>query len=240
MAEEEQEPKVESVEFPGKLVGTLSSINSKISQMPYYNTRAASDFVEAARVESRNVRKEPFLFYIIRFSSSAVTVTYSIAPDTSDTMRRAVVIKNLAALLSTLTEDFEVDEAKFYQYIDSAVEKLVAGLSQSYSVLFNKYDALMNQDRELKGLVAELSMSNRNLTIQTSKLGEENKALKDELKSLQTYSDEALMAIVEDWIEVHNSSIDIGEFSKNYKVPEPRVEQILNKMVSMGYLELRG
>ena len=48
------------------------------------------------------------------------------------------------------------------------------------------------------------------------------------------------MAMVQDWIEVHSSSIDVGEFSKTYKVPEPRIEQILNKMVSMGYLELKG
>ena len=64
--------------------------------------------------------------------------------------------------------------------------------------------------------------------------------LKDQLSSLKKYSDESLMASIQDWIQVHGSSIDINEFSKAYTVPPSRVEQILDKMVSMGYLELKS
>ena len=120
------------------------------------------------------------------------------------------------------------------------IDNLINGMSQSYSTLFNKHDALLSEYMELKKLVKELSISNRNLTIQTSQLNDENKLIGEQLKSLQTYSNDALMAMIEDWIEVHNSSIDVGEFSKTYKVPEPRVEQVLDKMVSMGYIELKG
>lgn len=240
MAEDEEEPKIESLEFSGKLTGTLQDINAKVSQIPYYNVRLTDAFIEIAKVESRNVRKDPFLFYIVKISKDSVSVTYSIAPGTSDTMRRAIIVKDLSGLLSVINDEFQIDQVKFYQYIDSSIEKLMTGLSQSYSVVFNKFDALSAEYRELKKLASELTVSNRNLTIQTSQLGDENKMLSEQLKSLQTYSDEALMAMVEDWIEVHNSSIDVGEFSKTYKVPEPRVEQILNKMVSMNYIELRG
>ncbi|MDE1873663.1 MAG: hypothetical protein KGI04_00900 [Candidatus Micrarchaeota archaeon] len=236
----EAEPKVEQVEFPGRLLTSVDDVKQKLSGIPFYTLQAGAGGLEIARVESRNIHKKPFLFYIIDIGSSSLKLTYSIVPGSSERLRRAEVIRNLASLLSVVSESFKIDDSKFFQYVDSVLGSLMEGLSQSYSTLFNKYDALLNEYVEAKKLLRELESSNRNLTIQTSKLSEDTKALTAQLKSLETYSDEALMSMVQEWIEVHNSSVDIGEFSKTYKVPEPRIEQILDKMVSMGYIELKS
>ena len=239
-ADSEIEPKVEQVEFDGKLKGSFESIQEKMSHVPFYTMRQGDGKLDIVRVESSNIRKKPFLFYIVTLKDAQLTLTYSIIPGSSDRLRRAVVIKNLASILSVIGADFSVDETKFLQYVDSVIDNLINGMSQSYSTLFNKHDALLSEYMELKKLVKELSISNRNLTIQTSQLNDENKMIGEQLKSLQTYSNDALMAMIEDWIEVHNSSIDVGDFAKMYKVPEPRVEQVLDKMVSMGYIELKS
>jgi hypothetical protein len=238
--EVEVEPKIEQVEFAGKLTGTFADIKAKVSQLQFYSFQEAEGKLDIVRVENVNLRKKPFLFYIITVKPEALSVTYSIIPGSSDRLRRAVIIKSLASVLSIISDSFRVDEVKLFQYIDSVVDNLVGGMSQDYSALFNKYDAMFGEYTELKKLSQELGIANRNLTIQTGQLNEENKTLVEQLRSLQTYSDEALMAMVQDWIEVHSSSIDVGEFSKTYKVPEPRIEQILNKMVSLGYLQLKG
>ncbi len=242
MAEEaiEEEPKVEQIEFPGKLLTSLDDVKQKLSGIPFYSFQQGANNLEMARVESRNIHKKPFLFYIILFSSNSLQLTYSIIPGSSDRLRRATVIKNLASVLSVITESFQIDESKFLQYVDSVLDNLLNGMSQSYSALFNKYDAVLNEYVETKKLTHELEASNRNLTTQTSQLNDDNKSLTAQLKALQTYSDESLMAMIQDWIEVHNSSIDVGEFAKTYKVPEPRIEQMLDKMVSMGYIELKS
>jgi hypothetical protein len=238
--EAEVEPKIEQVEFTGKLTGTFDDVKSKVSRMQFYSFQEDVGKLDIVRIENVNLHKKPFLFYIITLRSDSLTLTYSIIPGSSDRLRRAVVIKNLASVLSVVADSFHVEEVKLFQYIDSAIDSLVGGMSQDYSMLFNKYDAMFGEYTELKKLASELGAANRNLTIQTGQLNEENKSLVEQLRSLQTYSDAALMAMVQDWIEVHSSSIDVGEFSKTYKVPEPRIEQILDKMVSMGYLELKG
>ncbi len=74
----------------------------------------------------------------------------------------------------------------------------------------------------------------------SSQLNQENKKLTLKLKDLEIYSDESLMVMIEEWIEAHGNTIDINEFAKSYKIMPPRIEQILNKMVSFGYLELKG
>ena len=62
----------------------------------------------------------------------------------------------------------------------------------------------------------------------------------ERLKVLETYSDNSLMVIVQEWLDAHDDSIDVNEFAKNYKISPTRVEQILNKMVTLGYIELKG
>ncbi len=232
-------PKVEEIQFGGELVGTLNAIQGKIASMPFYTSRIDGDELTIARVESRNISKKPYLFYMIKIGKQGVKLVYSIPPDTSERMRRAAVIKDFVAILSLVTDSYRIDQSKFYQYIDSVMDNLLKGLSENYSSLFNKYDALLMEYRELKRLNLELSASNRNLTVQSSELNEHNRVLEEQVNALQKYSDGALMAMVGDWIEVHNNTIDINEFSKTYGIVPSRVEQILDKMVSQRYLEIK-
>ena len=240
MADEEIVPRVEEISFSGKLTGTLEQAREKLSSIPFFSMKLEAGILSISRVESRNIKKKPFLFYLINLKSDAVEIVYSIAPDTSEKLRRLSVIKGLASILSIIDGVYQIDYPKFMQYVDSSIDDALNGLSQSYSTLFNKYDALLLEYREVRRLNVELSAANRNMTIQTSQFEEENKQLQAQLKTLQTYSDESLMAMVQDWIETHNSSIDIAEFSQNYKIPAPRIEQILDKMVSGGYLEVKS
>jgi len=238
--EEAITPKVEGVVFAGTINGKIDDLLQLVSQLPAYTAKIEENKLVIARVESRDIHKRPFLFFMFKISESEVEVIYSIAPDTSVRMRRLFVLKNLLSVLAIISDHFKIDEKKFYQYLDSSIDDVLNSLSENYSTIFNRYDALLTEYRELKRLNLELSAANRNLTIQTSQLSEENKQLKAQLEALQTYSDESLMAMIQDWIESHNNSIDIDEFAKIYKVPSPRVEQILNKMVSLGYIELKG
>ncbi|MDE1845691.1 MAG: hypothetical protein KGH53_00180 [Candidatus Micrarchaeota archaeon] len=240
MPEEEIVPKVEEITFSGKLTGTLEQTRQKLAAIPFFSTKINGEELNLAKVESRNIKKKPFLFYLITIRADSVKVVYSIAPDTSEKLRRLYVIKNLASVLSIIYDSYQIDTVKFLQYVDSSIDEMLNSLSQSYSTLFNKYDSLLSEYREMRRLNLELSASNRNLTIQTTQFDEDNKQLNAQLKALQTYSDDALMAMVQDWIETHNNSIDITEFAGNYKIAAPRIEQILDKMVSLGYVELKS
>ena len=233
-------PKVEEIQLPGKMITGLDSIREKLSKIPFYSMKLTGDELAVVRVESRNIHKKPYLFYILSIKKDFISVIYSIPQETSENIRRIYIMKNLASILSIITDDYHIEDSKFYQYMDSAVDSLLSGISQSYSALFNKYDSLLSNSRETKRLNIELSAANRNLTIQAAQLTNENAELKSQLKNLQTYSDESLMAMVQDWITVHNNTIDTNEFSRSYNVPVPRVEQILDKMVSMGYIELKS
>ena len=234
------EPKTEHVTIKGKLLGEFGAIDGRLSTLQLFESKVSADSLTLVRVESRDIQKRPFLFMIITLGKEQIKLEYSIAPDSSPKLRRVNALKTLLNVLSLVSDLYTADNAELFQRVDSALDELLGSLSQSYSTLFNNYDSLFNEYRELKRLNIELTASNKNLTVQASQLSEENGKLKQRLEQLESYSDESLMVMVQEWLESHDSTIDVNEFANTYKIVPPRVEQILDKMVSLGYIELKG
>lgn len=234
------EPNIENIKLKGKLLGGFDAISSRLSTLQMFSIKVTQSNLILVRVESRNIQKKPFLFMIFTFDKDSISVDYSIGFDTNTKMRRLYVMKNLIAVLSLVTDLYEADNTDLLQHLDSAIDDVLGSLTQDYSTLYHRYGSLLDQFHELKRLNIELTSSNKNLAVQASLLETENNDLKERLKGLETYSDESLMSLIEEWIDSHAGTIDINEFAENYKVTPPRVEQMLNKMVSLGYIELKG
>ncbi|MCL5423671.1 MAG: hypothetical protein M1385_01135 [Candidatus Marsarchaeota archaeon] len=234
------EPNVDMFSFSGTMKGSFDDLSRRLSTLQNFSLKKIPNGIMLYYVESRDIQKKPFLFQIIKFSNSNVEVDYSILKDSSEKLRKLHVLRGFIGIISLITDIFIIDTVSLFQYIDSAIDDTVSSLSKNYSVLFNNYDSLLAEYREMRRLNVELSSSNKNLTVESARLNTENEQLKGRLKELENYSDESLMVIVQDWIESHDNTIDINEFSKTYKVVQPRVEQILNKMVTSGYIEAKG
>ena len=228
------EPKTDAIEVKAKLVGSIDDIMSRLSSLELFAVKQTDNGVSLLRVESRDIQKKPFIFMLMNLGTESTRVDYTIAPDTSPKLRRLAVIKTMLSTLSMITDLYSVDDKELFQHTDSAIDDMLGSLSQSYSTLFNSYDSLFSEFRELKRLNIELSASNKNLAVQASQLSEQNKSLQERLKVLETYSEDALMSMIEDWIESHDNTIDINEFANTYKTVPSRAEQILNKMVVDG------
>ncbi len=234
------EPKTDEIAIKGRLLGDFGAMETRLSSLQLFISRSTSDNLTLAMIESRDIQKRPFLFLIITFEKERISLRYTIAPDSSPKMRRVYVLKTLLSVLSLVVDLYVADNAELFQNADSAIDDMLNSMSQSYSTLFNNYDSLFNEYRELKRLNLELTASNKNLSVQATQITEENAKLKQRLSGLESYSDESLMVMVQEWLESHDNTIDVNEFSTTYKIIPPRVEQILNKMVSLGYIELKG
>ncbi|MDE1865520.1 MAG: hypothetical protein KGH94_02685 [Candidatus Micrarchaeota archaeon] len=234
------EPKTEEIEVRAKLLGDFRDIAKRLSQVQTLEVDRKESLLRVARVESRDIEKRPFMFVLLEFNPDKLVINYTVPADSSPKLRRMDALGETLSVLSLVTELYSVDNVELYQCLDSAMEELVASMSQSYSTLFNNYDSIFNDYRELRKINVELTASNKNLSVEASQLSEKTKNLEARLKELESYSDDSLMVMTQEWLEAHNSEIDVGEFSRVYKVTPTRVEAILNKMVSLGYIELKG
>ena len=234
------EPTVESIAIKGTLLGTFDVMAGRLSTLQMFFIRATSNDLTIIRVESRNIQRKPYLFMIFRFEKDRISIDYSIAHGTSEKLRKLYILRNLVAVLSLVSDVYEADSAELFQHLDSSIDEVLGMMSQDYGTMLNQFDAVRNEYKQLKRLNIELTNSNKNLSVGAAMIKAENDQLKARLKQLETYSDESLMALVEEWLDAHEGLIDINEFAENYKIAPPRVEQILNKMVSLGYIEMKG
>lgn len=234
------EPKVDSLSIGGSLQGSFEAMADRLSQLQVFSVKVAPDSLSVLRVESRDIQKRPFLFFLMTFNRDKITIEYSMGQDSSSKLRKLYVLRNLLSVLSLTLDIYQPNPTELFQVLSASTDDALGSLNQNYSVLVNNYDSLFNEYRELKRMSTQLMSSNKSLTVQASQLSNENDELKARLKSLEAYSDESLMSMIEGWIQAHDNTIDIDEFAKNYKIVAPRVEQMLNKMVSLGYIEFRG
>ena len=88
--------------------------------------------------------------------------------------------------------------------------------------------------------VKDFAESNSQLSKENYELKNRNDELVLRLKSLETLSDSVLTLKIQEWLSEHRGEINIADFAKVYNVSEMRVEQMLNKMVTEGFLETKG
>jgi len=88
--------------------------------------------------------------------------------------------------------------------------------------------------------VKDLSDANSALSKENYELKNKNDELVLRVKELESYSDPVLSLKIQEWLSEHKGEINIADFAKVYNVSETRVEQLLNKLVTEGYLETKG
>jgi len=234
---EEKKPAVYSYFIPAKLISSLGDISLKLKTLNFLGVSQKEESLIVFNIESRDLKKEPYLFYIFEFKKDGIEINYSVIPDTSPKQRKLVVAKVLLDILVLLKEDLEIDSTKFYSFLSSSIQDFLSTVPQNYETLFGKYDSLLESYKDLQKNLFSLQNSNKMLSLKVAELLEKNAELEARIKKLETMSDEVLMLKVQEWLQTHNGTINIGEFSSLYKVPESRVEEILNKMISLGYIQ---
>jgi len=234
---EERKPVVYSYSIPAKILTSLNSISLKLKTLNFLGVSQKEESLVVYNIESRDLKKEPYLFYIFEFKKDGIEINYSVIPDTSPKQRRLIIAKVLLDILVLLKEDLEVDSSKLYSFLSSSIQDFLSAIPQNYEILFGKYDSLLESYKDLQKSLLSLQNSNKMLSLKVTELLEKNAELEARTKKLETLSDEVLMLKVQDWLQTHNGTINIGEFSAFYKVPESRVEEILNKMISLGYIQ---
>ncbi len=190
-------------------------------------------------IESRDISQNPYLFSIAYFRRNGIDVLYSVLPNMSPKVRKLEVIKYIFNLLTLSTELQVVDMRHLYQFLEATLSDMNEYVSGDYQKLFSLYDSLQGEMAAMKKKVKDLSDASETLSKDNYDLKARNDELTLRLQSLERYSDSVLAVKIQQWLAEHNGEINLSEFAKVHGVSEARVEQVLNSMVSEGYLETR-
>jgi len=233
-------PKVDGLKLFAKRTGKPDDIVDSLSTLSFLEIAKESDYIAVLNVESRDIRRSPYLFSTIYLKPDVIEVAYSIVPGVSPRKRRIDVYRHLLNVLTMIEGTYEIDLKYLFQTLQSALQDITEFASSDYNDIFAKYDTMLRDYGEVKRRAETLETANSKVSKELIEARSKSDELTLRVKQLESFTDEALMAKLQDWLDVHRNEINVPEFSKQYGVLESRVEDVLNRMVIQGYLELRG
>ncbi len=217
-----------------------NDITRKFSELALLEMSIDKDTLSVLNVENRDIQKNPYLFSIIYFRPGAIDVNYTCLANMSPKKRRIDVLRHFLNLLTIAEGCYEVEMRQVFQLLEAAIADMIEYVSLDYDRLYSLYDNLKTDQQGSQKKIKELSESNAALSKENYELKSRNDELTLKLRSLETFSDSVLSLKVQEWLSEHKGEINIADFSKVYNISETRVEQILNKLVTEGYLETKG
>ena len=237
--EETHPPQVDGFKMKGKLTkGKLKDLVAVLRSISFLEIAPEKDMLNVIYVESRDIDKNPYLFSIVKIKEDEVEVMYTIPPEIGPKKRRVDVVRYLINILSLISEYYEVDNKTLYQVVENAITELAGSVTMEYTKLYTAYDSLRKEVADHKKKIDRLTEQNQALSSQNYELKTQNDDIRLRLQQLEGLSDEAIKVKLQEWITEHSGSIVISEFTKVYKVSDARVEEMLNKLVSEGYIEV--
>lgn len=232
-------PQVDGFKIKGKLIkGKLKDLGPTLRSVSSLELAPEKDLLNVLYVESRDINKNPYLFSILKIKDNEVEVIYTIPPEIGPKKRRVDVIRYILNIFSLIAPSYEIDSKTLYQLIENAIKELAGSVTMDYNKLYTAYDSLRKEVGDYKKKVTRLTDQNQALTSQNYELKTQNDELRIRLRKLEGLSDDALKAKLQEWVAEHSGSINIVEFSRINHVAEAKVEEILNRLVSEGYLEV--
>ncbi len=232
-------PQVDGFKIKGRLKkGKLKDLASVLRSISFLEIAPEKEALNVIYVESRDINKNPYLFSILKIRENEVETMYTIPSEISPRKRRLDVIRYLLNVLSLITLSYEVENKTLYQLMENAIKELSDSVTMDYRKLYTSYDSMKKDIDDLKKKVSRLTEQNQALSSSNYDLKSENDNLRLRVSELEGLSDETLKSKLQEWILEHNGSINIFEFAKVYKVSESKIEEMLNRLVSEGYLEV--
>lgn len=235
-----QVPIVSGFRVQAKRTRPTKELSAHFSELSFLEMTVEGDTLAVLNVESRDLKKDPALFSIVRFKPGAIEAVYTCLSNMSPKKRRIEVLRHFLNMLTLAEDCYEVQIRQLYQLLEAAIADMTEYVSTDYDRLFSLYDNMKTEVAALQKKGRELAEGNASLSKENYELKSRNDELTLKLRSLETLSDPVLALKIQEWLSEHRGEINIADFSRVYNVPEMRVEQMLNRMVTEGYLETKG
>ncbi|MEM2908651.1 MAG: hypothetical protein QW590_01170 [Candidatus Bilamarchaeaceae archaeon] len=217
----------------------MSPLATLMGNLGFTKISYLKDTLTIERVTGYDLNRNPELDYRIVFSPQEIVLEYEVPKNKNKKARLLSVLPIFLNVLQLVEDYYDIKPSAIYFEVNTAltealklVGKDVVDLSTELSELQAKYRSLSAKYNDL----LRSSEENARILLEYERKKDE---LNRKVERLTRYSDDALKEMVYEWIKLHGGKINLLEFSKIHRVPIPRLEEILNMLVTEGYIKRR-
>lgn len=233
----DQPLEIVELEIPLKRLSSSESVKKALSTLSFItDLNDHSDAVVASVVETRDIHKNPYLYYEFTFKPSGLALKYSITPEVNARQRRVDICRNLLGMLALTGESYGVKLGPLYTLLQNSLEDSSANANQTYQQLLNRHEALMKENKSMVERHKKLKEVNDELNNSFLELEKRSQMIGDRLKQLEGMTDIELKEELQRWIFEHDGSIRYSDFAKTFNIPQSRVEDGINMLLKEGYI----
>lgn len=232
-----KKPNVDGFEILAKFTSSKENLFEALSKLSFLEIAEEKKGIVAINVESRDIKKKPYLFSVVYLQKTKIKLLYTLTPGMSPKKRRLDMLRYFFEIMSLVENLYEVDTQMLHQLLENAVRGLSEYVTLDYERMFSEHDALKSEVDRLSSINDRLNVSNKKLSKENYDLKLKLDESKLQLKTERRYSDDVLTSKLISWLNEHKGQINIADFAKVYKVKDNRVEFMLNKLVQKGYIE---
>lgn len=232
-----RKPSIGAFSIKARLKNTLKEVASLLRSASFLEVAQDKDSVNALYVESRDINRQPYIFSILKATEDGIELSYSIPQELGPGRRRLNMVRYFINMLTMLEPSYEIDNKIVLQLMETSIKDVIDSVSMDYSKLYTEYDGVKKEVDDLKKKNKRLSEENSAISNEIYEMKNRNGELTLRVKELENLSEEALKTRVQEWIMEHNGEINISEFSKINNVSEVRVEEVLNRLITEGYIQ---
>ena len=230
-------PLVDGFKISAKLKTSIKDVSTALRSISFLEVAQEKDGASAAYVESRDINRIPYLFSILRLTDDSIELEYTIPSGISPKKRRLDMVRYFMNLVTLLSTHYTIDTKVILQIMENVVKDATDSVGTEYSKLYTEYDTMKKELDDVKRKLKRLEDDNNALRRENYDVKGRNDELMLRLGKLENLTDDVLRAKVQEWIVEQNGEINIVEFSKVNNVNEVRVEEVLNQLVTEGYIE---
>ena len=223
-----------------EITGTLKdiySLRSKLKNLSNFYYLEKGNNTQIGYIERKDLQGNPKEYFIIEFTPSAIVIEYTDSETENPTLRKWNVLRKVMPILTMVANEYNLDPQSLMEIINYSLEGLLESIPESTKAGLLEREELKSKIAQLERKIASLEKDKRELEKELFKLGEENERLKFRLRKYESMSDDMLKKKIMDWIKESGGDFDIGEFSKAYKVPEARIQEMLEELIREKYIK---
>ena len=102
-------PQADGFKIKAKLTGNLKDLSGRLRAISFLEIAQEKTAINVVYVESRDIKKNPYLFSILKIKEDELEVVYSIPPEISPKKRRVDVVTYLLNILSLIEDIYSID-----------------------------------------------------------------------------------------------------------------------------------
>ena len=227
----------EKIVIDGNQKKSLNKFATLMGNLGFTKISYLRDNLTVERVIGFNLEGKPELDYRMTFQPGGVILEYEVKKN-----KKAKLMRILPVFLNVLqlAEDYyDIRPSAIYFEINQALGEAIKLVGKDAIDLSTELSEMQARHRSLSAKYDDLlksSEENARILLECERKRDE---LNRKVDRLVRYSDDVMKEMVYEWINLHNGKINILEFSKINRIAVPRVEEVLNMLVTEGYIKRR-